>query len=101
MYMHAWNAPKVDFHQSYVSVPDIFPHCISMFQVYYMHQDIVSAFKYIVSMYVIVVTPYQNQVTTWATLTAMHTYHYVLFAYARLFTYLTAETKIIHSRADH
>ena len=67
MYMHAWNAPKVDFHQWYVSVPGIFPRCISMFQVYY--QDIVSAFKYIASMYVIVVTPYQNQVKAWATLT--------------------------------
>ena len=65
--MHAWNAPKVNFHQSYVSVPGIFPRCISMFQVYY--QDIVSAFKYIASMYVIVVTPYQNQVKAWATLT--------------------------------
>lgn len=42
---------------------------MSMFQVYY--QYIVSAFKYIAStyMYVIVVTPYQNQVKAWATVT--------------------------------
>ena len=67
MYMHAWNAPKVDFNQSYVSVPGIFSHCISKFQVY--NQHIVSAFKYIASTYVIVITPYQNQVLAWATLT--------------------------------
>ena len=40
---------------------------MSMFQVYYQH--IVSAFKYIASAYVIVVTPYQNQVKAWAILT--------------------------------